>query len=69
MKKLEEEWKKQQYVGYKGYVSENGSEPYLNILKEFRNKVELQFNFEKEEMLSIMNNIVKKFKEFKMKLL
>ena len=39
MKILEEEWKKQQYVGYKGYVSENGSEPYLNILKEFRNKV------------------------------
>ena len=56
-------------MGYRGYVSENGSEPYLNILKEFRNKIELQFNFEKEEMLSIMNNIVKKFKEFKIKLL
>ena len=69
MKKLEENWKVQHYVGHQGYIPDTTNASYLNILRNFRNKVKIQLNFEKEEMVLINNKIIEKFKDLKVKLI
>ena len=69
MKKLEEEWKQQHYVGYRGQTGDNEDRSYLKLLKDFRKKIDIQYNFEKEEMMLIAGQLVNKFKDYKVKLL
>ena len=69
MKKLEEDWKSQHYVGYQSQGKSHSSSTYVRVLKEFKSKVEGQVLFEKEEMNRISNNISQKLTDLKIKLL
>ena len=66
---LEDVWKKQQYLHQKGRTQSSGTQPsgssYLVLLKDFRNKLELQLIFEREEMTLITSNIAVKCRELK----
>lgn len=68
-KLLEDVWKKQQYLQHKGRAVSSGARArggsYLALLKDFRNKLELQVIFEREEMTLITFNIADKCRELK----
>lgn len=64
---MQEEWIKQHYISNGTNFTEVNSGSYMKLLKELRHKIELQINFEKEEMESISRNILIKLKDFKCK--
>jgi hypothetical protein len=45
---MEEKWKMNHYIGYQANISDPSNGCYLQILRDFHKKAEIQLNFEKE---------------------